>query len=516
VRDADPDLIGRLQCERPQARSEPRSRLTPRSTVDAIMYCVRERGPQALYERDNIERLSRCDDAAIAEIDAHIRKQSRPSVHPELAAVLKKTRGEAGNAAQPNPNAFNDAWPTIDEAAFHGLAGDTVSTIDPHTEADPVAILIQLLAYVGNIFGRDPHYRIEGDYHRGNIFAVLVGDSSKSRKGTSAGRVRSVMKYADEKWSEKRIKNGLSSGEGVIYEVRDESKVFNPKTEEIETVDRGASDKRLLIAEPEFAQALAVMDRPGNTLSPVIRMAWDGLSLSTLTKHSPLTATGAHISIVGHITTPELRARLNRTDMANGFANRFLFLCVRRSKLLPHGGSIDDDEIKLLGQRVSLAVDHARTVGRVTMTSAASEAWELAYNDLSADRPGLLGAVTARAEAQVIRLALLYALLDRRHEIDVAHLRAALAVWEYSEASAVRIFGNALGDPIADEIFLALKQAGDNGLTRTEIRDLFGRHQSASRIGAALALLATKGRARRTVITTTGRPVETWFTVDMT
>jgi hypothetical protein len=59
---------------RPTRTTEPRSRPTPRTTIEAIMWCVRERGPQALHEPANIERLSRCDDATIAEIDARISK----------------------------------------------------------------------------------------------------------------------------------------------------------------------------------------------------------------------------------------------------------------------------------------------------------------------------------------------------------------------------------------------------------------------------------------------------------
>jgi hypothetical protein len=80
------------------------------------------------------------------------------------------------------------------------------------------------------------------------------------------------------------------------------------------------------------------MERHGNTLSPTIRNAWDGKRLQTLTRNSPLKATGAHVSIIGHITRDELRARLSRTNMANGFANRFIFARVKRSKLLPFGG----------------------------------------------------------------------------------------------------------------------------------------------------------------------------------
>ena len=310
------------------------------------------------------------------------------------------------------------------------------------------------------------------------------------------------------------MKGGLSSGEGLINEVRDEVKKWDTKKKQFEVIDPGIVDKRLMITEAEFGNALAVMERPGNPLSPTIRQAWDGRTLSAITKNSPLKATGAHISIIGHITEDELRARITRTEMANGFANRFLFVCVRRSKRLPHGGTLADAELATLHQRVTEAVEFAKSVGRVTMTAPACRLWEAVYPVLSADQPGLLGAITARGEAQTIRLGMVYALLDHKDQIDEAHLKGALAVWEYREASAARIFGGALGDPVADEIRQALRQAGGAGMTRTAIRDLFGRNRSSDRIGAALALLMSKGRARTEMtVTTGGRPAETWFAV---
>ena len=45
---------------------------TPQTTVEAIMYCVRERGLGALNEAANLERLSRCDPAARTQINKRI------------------------------------------------------------------------------------------------------------------------------------------------------------------------------------------------------------------------------------------------------------------------------------------------------------------------------------------------------------------------------------------------------------------------------------------------------------
>jgi hypothetical protein len=402
----------------------------------------------------------------------------------------------------------------MDEAAYYGLAGQIVKTIEPHTEADPVAILIQFLAFFGNAVGANPFYQIEAHKHRANLYEVLVGRSAKARKGTSGGRAQSV--FTDPVWLS-RMKGGLSSGEGLINEVRDARKEWNRKESRDEIVDPGIADKRLMVTEAEFASALAVMQRHGNTLSSVIRSAWDGGRLGTITKNSSLTATGAHISIVGHITEDELRANLTRTDMASGLANRFLFACVRRSKHLPFGGDLDEATIQKLASRVAQAIERAKDIGRVRMTEEARQAWASVYRALSAEQPGLLGAITARAEAQVIRLALIYALLDcpaqGEVQISLKHLDAAIAIWEYCEASAARIFGNALGDPVADEILRALRHAGKGGMTRTAIRDLFGRHRSADRVSQALALLATSGRARMESNTTGGRPSELWCAI---
>lgn len=224
-----------------------------------------------------------------------------------------------------------------------------------------------------------------------------------------------------------------TSLQGLIDHVRDAVKKWNAKEKCEEIVDPGVQDKRLLVTEPEFAGALAVMERHGNTLSSVIRNAWDGRRLQTLTKSSPLKATGAHISLTAHITKDEIRTRLTRTDMANGFANRFLFCLVKRSKLLPHGGHFPQDQLEKLSKRVEEAVKFAQKVGRVTMTDKAAKGWAESYGELSAEQPGLLGAVTARAEAQVIRLSLIFALLDSKDNIDTAHLEAAIAVWTYCD-----------------------------------------------------------------------------------
>lgn len=428
---------------------------------------------------------------------------------PEAAPEQPTDASAKANGREASKDA---AWPVMGSAAFHGLAGEVVTCLAPHTESDPVALLLQYLVSFGNVIGRGPHYRIEDDRHLTNLFAVLVGQTSKSRKGTSAGRIRAILDTVDSEWVRERVLGGMSSGEGVIAAVRDAA--FAMRKGELELVDAGITDKRLLLDEREFFQALAVLKREGSILSRVVRDAWDGReTLATLTKHSPTKATNALISIVGHITADELRQALDHTSMANGYANRFLFACVKRSKLLPHGGALDEPVKARLGAATREALAAARSRERIEMTPAAACWWENVYAKLAEGSPGLLGSITDRAEAQTIRLGLLYALLDQAPQIDVGHLEAALAVWNYCAASAQYIFGDIVGDPVADTILRALRNAGRTGMSRTDIINHFGRNLSAGKIDTALAALLAAGKARSEKQSGggRGRPIEMWF-----
>jgi hypothetical protein len=419
---------------------------------------------------------------------------------------------------QPAKTSTMTTWPgPLRAPAFHGVIGELVQAIDPHTEADPVAMLIQILVMFGNVIGRTAHFCVEADTHYMNLFAAVVGQTAKGRKGVSGGHARRIYQPIDPEWADQCNKSGLSSGEGLIWAVRDPIEKQQPVKEhgwvvDYQTVieDAGITDKRLLVSESELASTLRVLGREGNTLSALIRQAWDGHDLRVLTKNSPAKASAPHISIIGHITRDELRRYLDATECANGFGNRFLWACVRRSKLLPDGGTVVDLVSHIA--RLRAAVDHARHVGELRRDAAASHLWHQEYPRLSAGRPGLLGAMTARAEAQVMRLACLYALGDWSLVVGLPHLQAALEVWRYCFESAAYIFGSSLGNPIADEILRALHAASD-GLTRRDLlHGVFGRNKSAGEITRALALLADCHLARHEEDRSGGgRPAERWF-----
>ncbi len=402
--------------------------------------------------------------------------------------------------------------PELLDAALYGLAGEVVRAIEPHTEADNAALLIQLLAGFGSLIGKTAYFRAEADHHYTKLFAVLIGASSKGRKGTSWGQIKRLLFRIDESFVD-CIQDGLSSGEGLIYHVRDPQLKKVPIKEkgrivgyQDELVDEGTNEKRAFVVEPEFARVLQAMTREGNTLSSIIRQAWDSDRLRIMTKN-PIKASEAHISIVGHITKDELLRNLDETETANGFANRFLWLFVRRSKYLPEGGNLLDSDLNFLVEKLNKAVMHARERQEIKRDEQARLKWIEIYPKLSDGHTGLFGSVTSRAEAQVMRLACLYALLESSEVIMLEHLEAGLALWQYCEDSARYIFGNQTGNKIADTIYAALLGTND-GLTKTQIRDLFQRNASANQVNAALKLLIEVGKIKVIKEETDGRPRE--------
>ena len=428
-----------------------------------------EPGRKAALER--AAQLSAvCDDVRIVELDA-MRSDgfdvtdwiAAGGTATQLKALVESAARfkPANPQSLQNPQGGEPQWrsvfpyPHLAPEALHGLAGDFVRLLAPQSEADPAALLAHFLCMFGCAVGPEPMVLVESTKHPARLNALLVGETARGRKGTARDRVQYLYRMADPEWLSKGRVSGLASGEGLIKLVQDRD-------------DGTQTEKRILVSEPEFARVLAAASRDGSILSSVIRDAWDSGELSNLTKEKPLRAQGAHISLVADITDDELRKKLSETEKTNGFLNRFLVFCTRRSRRLPHGGSLTDFDFATIVSQLSAALDAARSRrGRVCRTAAGDLWWEQWYNAVP-DEIGLLAAVTARAEAQVLRLSLIYALLAPAPFIDVHHLRAAGAVWDYAHASARYVFGESLGDNKAERLLEEARAAYPEGLNGDE------------------------------------------------
>jgi uncharacterized protein DUF3987 len=287
-------------------------------------------------------------------------------------------------------------------------------------------------------------------------------------------------------------------------------------TDEVQevTIDFGVEDKRLFVIETEFSRSLKVMRRETNILSEIIRCSWDHGNLRSMTKNNPYSASDAHISIAGHITREELKISLSDDcSFFNGFANRFLWVCVQRSKLLPLGGSLLLEDLHPEIDSLKEAIHWASGVGEVKRDGEADEYWTSIYGELSAEIPGRFGAAIGRAEGQVIRIAMLFALLDKSELIRAVHLKVARTLWNYCVDSARYLFLSQLDDPNAQKILLALRTR-PQGMTRAQISsEVFQRHLSKGRIEEALAYLRRLNLAGFERLETSGRLAERWFAI---
>lgn len=385
---------------------------------------------------------------------------SRPGAQDRRPSATSSTRTSA-------------RWPEgPSEAAYHGIAGEFARGVAVETEADPAGVVGTIIAIAGAVAGRSRLLH-HGTPHAANEFVVLVGDTSSGRKGTTFSIVRSLFDAAVPGW-DVHLVPGLGSGEGLIQHLK-----------------QNEPEERALIIETEFGRLLRAMARDGSTLSPTVRDAWDGMPLGRFLSRGGILVRRHHVGALGHITPVELRERLTDVDAANGFGNRIVWVAVRRRQLVPFPvppGRL----VAPFVDRFASALAFAQKPAIVQFTPSARERWAAFYRAIQ-PRPGITGALLARAEAHVARLALGYANLDRSSAIDLCHLQAAEALWAYSERSVVHIFGDSTGNRDADDI-LSVLEAGD-AHSKSELRSETG-IRSGPRLQRAVDLLVEQGRVR--------------------
>ena len=194
-------------------------------------------------------------------------------VAPEFDEEGKVIQSEKQIA--PAADVFEDTYPEpMGADAFYGVAGDFVRLVKPETEADPVALLGNFLVAAGLLFSRNAFVVADGKRHHAVEYLLMAGDSGVGRKGTATNRVVPLMDQV-AMFYQSRVLSGLSTGEGLV-------RALTPKGPE-----DGDSVRWFLAVIQEFASLLSVMKREGNTMSAILREAYDGGKLRVLTVRTP-------------------------------------------------------------------------------------------------------------------------------------------------------------------------------------------------------------------------------------
>ncbi len=387
------------------------------------------------------------------------------------------------------------AFPVADLGCFHGVAGEFAKAACLKSEADPIGVLIHTLVWVGAYFGSKAVLRL-GDVEAPPRLNAVTVSISGGGKGTAASPVRKLMhNYVNPllvSMDELPIqyKDGpMSSGEGLAWAVRDPSDALNKDTGE--PIDPGITDKRLMIVEEEFVAVLQAAKREGNTISAAIRRFWDSGNFSPMTKGNRVTVTDAHVCFIGHITFRELVAKLQQTEYTNGFANRILWFCIRKPKIVAVPERIPQERMTAFAADFAQAIRFAQKTTNLELSAESLMLWTTVAKPLATQETEF----AERARGQVLRMACIFALMDCTDIVSPAHLTAALHIWDYCTASVTYIFES---DENEEESKLLAAIRKHDGMTTTEIMTaIYQKNIKAAALNALLKSLEAKDKITR-------------------
>lgn len=412
--------------------------------------------------------------------------------------------------------------PELRPCGLMGVLGEMVNAACANSEAVPTTVAIHILARFAATMGRTAYINIGDEQRHLRMNALIVGPTSKGRKGTSAAMPRRLFKMVEDRLGGLPVRQltALATGEGLIFQVRDPYHDHEGKL-----VDAGVLDKRLFCDISEFAGVLAQARREAATLSTVLRDAFDGVMLTIPTKTSFNQATDSHIVVIGSVPETEIVKTLTSTDITNGLANRFPMFYSVRPQSVPFPKPTDQGLMESFAGHLATALQQAVTVGEVRMTSEARDYWAVLYEQIEEKvfPPGV-AALLARQSTYALIFAALLALLGRQREISPEHLDAAMAWIDYWEETAMFVFSSSEQTEavnkmrgLMDEIVLAVAALGGKRVSHTDVANkVTNKYQkawpTAKAVKDAIELLQRESPPRivSESVTTGGRPTNVY------
>lgn len=394
--------------------------------------------------------------------------------------------------------------PKPSEACLYGLVGEVARAGSANTEANPYAVAINFMAYMSCAVGRGPYFYLGDTRHHARLFTLHVGRSGVGRKGDAISLIKKIdsrLRNSYELVAPKIHSGGLSSREGLIYLVHDG---YKDGAKDVEPV----TDKRLWVVESEFANVLHQSSRDGNTLSAAVRDLWDGASLQPATKTNRMFTTDPHICISGAITPKELIDLMASREMSNGFANRFMIFFAERLKTISFPEPTPNEVVDELSRKARDIIDFCKfgagSNARISLNPEARHMYDKLYQgELSENKYGeRIAGVTERRAPMLLRISMLFALLDKKLKIEPTHINAAIAWIRYLVDSVRFIFAsgkdeveNTEVNDTAEDIVNFLRRRGE--ASKTEItRECFNGNKNGDQIDKAIADLLTTSPPR--------------------
>jgi hypothetical protein len=415
--------------------------------------------------------------------------------------LIRGTKQDASKRLMPKKEDQKSKYPVpvADPGMFTGLLGEIAEEASQGIEADKVGIYGCLLAEAGMLAGRKPHVMIGDRRHPLLIWPLLMGRTGSGRKGDAMASATRPMGMAFLELDGLTV-TGLSTGEGLIWHIRDP-----------DDKGGGTDDKRLLIYEEELGHIIAVSGKEGSTLSGVLRKAWDGGRLQSLTKNNPYIASWSHTAVIAAITPAEFRARVSNRDLSSGLWNRYLPLFVERRQLIANPEGMSEALLAEFGEDISKAVNLVASRGSIGLSRQASELLEdelyPEFADL-ADEEGRVADFMERSASYLRRISALTSALTGRREVPPADLESAACLVRYSIASARYALDPGKRDPRLDRLRRAVDEAYPAGLSGEQVRDIFNRHLTKAELLRLVKRLCEEDEYEKSKVPTGGRPRE--------
>jgi len=325
---------------------------------------------------------------------------------------------------------MSDPFDYNQKDAYYGPLGELARRHQTQIPVNLAAFYAMLLPAIGWLIGRRAMIEVSRDKHYCNLFTVIVGRTGCG-KGTSWNIVQALVEQIDPTCT-KRLHRDVASAPGLIGLVRDASTVTKGK-KAIEV--SGITDKRCFVLFEEMDNLFTAIGRQGSTLEKLWNMAYDGRSLENNARDREK-ATNPHISCVCQITDDSFRDAVGTVSRgrgrSNGFFNRFITVRAIKERSLPRGGKMPDvgDLIQEIQSALvalgSVDSDSPKIIQWHPSTHKEWDAFDAAMDGEHAFLSGL-GGLAARLKPNVMRIAMLFAVIDRDEFIRPDHLRAAKA-----------------------------------------------------------------------------------------
>ena len=223
---------------------------------------------------------------------------------------------------------------------------------------------------------------------------------------------------------------GIRSYEGLLDELAGEHKVR-------------------LIQQGELLSLLskARQDKLGNII-PTLTELYDSPDVVNPPVHQKNVnpAFKPFVSIMAGTTQDWLQKALSEHDIYGGFANRWLYFYGLPKGPLSDPPKVDKKKMDDLVYQLNFVREWAEDVpeGEITLSAEARDLFHSYYIEYykRCQQPGLIPTLIVRIQDFIFKIALLYAADQQSEIISAEHLKAAIEVGNYLDASVRELFAN--------------------------------------------------------------------------